>query len=32
MEIVRDDVFEAVRRGYAELVVASEDEITVSGV
>jgi hypothetical protein len=27
MEIIREDVFEAVRRGYAELEVASEDEI-----
>ncbi|MBU2963048.1 hypothetical protein KO516_19875 [Citreicella sp. C3M06] len=28
MEIVREDVFDAVRRGYAELEVASEEEIT----
>ena len=28
MEIVREDVFDAVRRGYNELEYASEDEIT----
>lgn len=28
MEIVPDDVFDSVRRGYAELEAASEDEIT----
>lgn len=28
MKIIREDVFDAVRRGYAELEVASEEEIT----